>query len=316
LIYELCTGRLPFVAPSAVALTEMKNRSAPDPMRVRSRALGIPPALDRAVMKALAPRAEDRYANATEFRRDLERVFALPGRRRAASRYIGYAAIASATLFAIGVLAAPRRAARTTSATFTPVVNAELFAPPVIAKPTTTSTASPSPTPSPTPAPIPTALVTRSAPRPVHTAHVAERKPADPVATALGAGTSALESGSPAEALEIHRALAKQHPEDARVQRAWAESAAAMRNWSEAIEASESWAYADPSVEPRLFLARMLAYSGRRKAAIRILENVIEAHPEADEARALLRDYRGDEAPPPVSSARAERDPNERSEAH
>jgi hypothetical protein len=55
----------------------------------------------------------------------------------------------------------------------------------------------------------------------------------------------------------------------------------------------------------------MLVYSGRRKAAIRILDNVIEAHPEADEARALLRDFRGDEPPPPVSSARAERETSE-----
>jgi hypothetical protein len=49
----------------------------------------------------------------------------------------------------------------------------------------------------------------------------------------------------------------------------------------------------------------MLVYAGRRRAAI-ILENVIEAHPESDEARALLRDYRGDEAPMPANSARAE----------
>ncbi len=53
----------------------------------------------------------------------------------------------------------------------------------------------------------------------------------------------------------------------------------------------------------------MLVYSGRKRAAIRILENVIEAHPEADEARALLSDYRGGEHPAPVSSARVEREP-------
>jgi thioredoxin-like negative regulator of GroEL len=138
--------------------------------------------------------------------------------------------------------------------------------------------------------------------------HPTDKKtPADLVNAALNAGSIALESGALADALAIHRSLAKQHPEDARVQRAWAESAAAARSWSEAIEASEAWAFADSSVEPRLYLARMLAYSGRRRAAVRILENVLEAHPEADEARALLRDFRGDEAPPPVSSAEAAR---------
>jgi thioredoxin-like negative regulator of GroEL len=141
-----------------------------------------------------------------------------------------------------------------------------------------------------------------------HPPRTSETKPSsDLVDTALAAGSIALESGSLADALAIHRTLAKQHPEEARVQRAWAESAAAAHAWSEAIEAAEAWAFADSSVEPRLYLARMLAYSGRRRAAVRILENVLEAHPEADEARALLRDYRGDEPPPPVSSAQAAR---------
>ena len=55
------------------------------------------------------------------------------------------------------------------------------------------------------------------------------------------------------------------------------------------------------------YLARMLGHSGRNRAAVRILENLIEAHPECDEARALLSDYRGNEAPAPASSAQAER---------
>jgi len=107
--------------------------------------------------------------------------------------------------------------------------------------------------------------------------------------------------------LAIVRELAKQHPDDARAVRAWAESAAASRAWDEATQAAEKWALVDSSVEPRLYLARMLAYAGRRPAAMRILENVIEAHPECDEARALLRDYRGVEPVPEATPARAER---------
>jgi serine/threonine-protein kinase len=322
-LYELCTGRLPFVANSAVALSEMKSKSAPEPMTVRSRALRIPARLDRIVMKALAPRPEDRYANATEFRRALEGVFAVPVRRRAASRWIGYACIASATLFTIGVFAKPHSLFTRAATTGlhvpapvhvpVPVPESDLAPAPahVVASPTPTSTTAPTPTPISTPKPNPTAVATPTSPakpKPSHSAHTIDKKPAaNLVDTALTAGTVALASGSLADALAIHRALAKQHPDDARVQRAWAESAAAARSWSEAIEAAEAWAFADASVEPRLYLARMLVYSGRRRAAIRILENVLEAHPEADEARALLRDYRGDEAPPPVSSAQAER---------
>jgi len=131
--------------------------------------------------------------------------------------------------------------------------------------------------------------------------------PVDDIAAELSAAGAALDQGAADEALVRHRALAKKHPTDSRVQRAWAESAAAARDWKEAVDASETWALLDNTVEPRLYLARMLVYSGRRKAAIRILENVIEAHPESDEARALLRDYRGDEPPSQPSTARAER---------
>jgi hypothetical protein len=292
------------------------KKSAPEPMTVRSRALRIPARLDRVVMKALAPRPDDRYASATEFRRALEGVFAVPGRRRAASRWIGYACIASATVFATGVFAKPYLTSQSITPVHVPVhVHVPLPDPapaPVLATPTPTSTTAPPPTPTTTAKPNPTAVATVTAkPKPSHPAHTTDKidkkPPANLVDTALTAGTVALESGSLADALAIHRALAKKHPDDARVQRAWAESAAAVRSWSEAIEASEAWAFADASVEPRMYLARMLAYSGRRRAAVRILENVLEAHPEADEARALLRDYRGDQAPPPVSSAQAER---------
>jgi serine/threonine-protein kinase len=331
-LYELCTGRLPFVANSTVGLTEQKSKSAPEPMTVRSRALCIPPRLDRVVMKALAPRPEDRYASASEFRRALEAVFAVPNRRRAASRGIGYACIASAALFAVGVFAKPHLVRLVPSA---PVaVEPAPVAARTVALPTPTSTAAPAPTATAIPKPNPTAVATSiptptpastrnatatatskpSSPAPIakasHPSHLVDKKaPSDLVNTALAAGSIALQSGSLADALAIHRSLAKEHPEDARVQRAWAESAAAARSWSEAIEASEAWAFADGSVEPRLYLARMLAYSGRRRAAVRILENVLEAHPEADEARALLRDYRGDEAPAPASPAQAERAP-------
>ena len=324
-LYELCTGRLPFVVGSAVALSETKSKSLPEPMRVRSPALGIPPSLDRVVMRALAPRAEDRYANATEFRRALERVFAIPDKRRAVSHWVSYACIGAATLFAAGVAVTPPRPLSQIVPAWPVAAAAPAIAAPTattmpIAPPNATTTPIAPPTATTTPIAPPTAIArtsanvedsrTRSAPslRIARSPQPADKKttPPDVITTALTAGTVALHSGSVDEALAILRTLAKQHRQDARVLRAWAESAAAAREWSEAIEATESWALADFSVEPRLYLARMLAYAGRRRAALRILENVIEAHPESDEARALLRDYRGDEAPVPANSARAE----------
>jgi hypothetical protein len=315
-LYELCTGRLPFVAGSAVALSELKGRSSPEPMRVRSRAFGIPASVDRVVMKALAPRAEDRYASATDFRKALERVFAVPDRRRAASHGIGYACIGAATLFAIGVLAkisspvpSPTLSTHASiAATSIPTARPTPL-PTTTATPVPTAIAMPSPAATPLPMPRATDVVARVPRAQQPTEKKLTEKKADPdaVARVLTIGTAALQSGMLADALVIHRNLAKQHSDDARVVRMWAESAAAAREWGEAIEASEAWALADAGLEPRLYLARMLAYSGRRRAAVRILENLIEAHPEADEARALLRDYRGDEPPKAPSSARAER---------
>jgi predicted Zn-dependent protease len=118
----------------------------------------------------------------------------------------------------------------------------------------------------------------------------------DAVSTGLSAGAAALEDGFSSQALIIHRDLAQRHPRDARVLRAWAESAAAAREWKEAAQAAENWSLADSTVEPRLFYARMLAYGGKPRAARRMLEDILEAHPECDEARALMADYRAGSA--------------------
>ena len=49
--------------------------------------------------------------------------------------------------------------------------------------------------------------------------------------------------------------------------------------------------------EPRLFVARMLSYGGKPTAARKVLENLLEADPACDEARALLQDYANADAP-------------------
>jgi len=101
--------------------------------------------------------------------------------------------------------------------------------------------------------------------------------------------------------------LAQRNPRDPRVLRAWAESAAAAREWKEAAQAAENWSLVDSSVEPRLFYARMLAYGGKPRMARRMLEDILEAHPACDEARALLADYRGGSGgPPKPTSAKVE----------
>ena len=89
----------PIVAHSPVALVEMKRHAAPEPMRVRARALGLPAELDHVILRALSPSPMLRYASAGEFRHALEAVLEAPQRRRSISRVVGYALLAAAGLF-------------------------------------------------------------------------------------------------------------------------------------------------------------------------------------------------------------------------
>ncbi len=70
LLYELLTGRPPFVGDSAVSVAYQHVSEEATPPS--SLAPAVPEALDRIVMKALAKDKEQRYGSADEFRADLE----------------------------------------------------------------------------------------------------------------------------------------------------------------------------------------------------------------------------------------------------
>jgi hypothetical protein len=259
-------------------------------------------------MKVLSPSPADRFESARDLRRALEQVQRAPSRRRASSRWLGYAMIATTSLLGLVAVGATRSLPVLGSPS--PLMSQDA-AEPVLAVVPGAATATTTPTPIPTTKP--TAVVkavpatTAGAQRSRPSRGNDKRGPVDPIPAALAAGAERLAKSAPEEALVIHRELAAQHPQDLRAVRAWAESAAAVRDWNEAAQAAEAWALIDASVEPRLYLSRMLGHGGRNRAAVRILENLLESHPECDEARALLSDYRGSEAPTPASSAQAER---------
>ncbi|CAN5482737.1 Stk1 family PASTA domain-containing Ser/Thr kinase [soil metagenome] len=74
LVYELLTGRPPFVgdSPVAVAYQHVREQAAPP----SDHDTDLPPAIDAIVMKALAKRLEDRYQSAGAMRSDIERYLA------------------------------------------------------------------------------------------------------------------------------------------------------------------------------------------------------------------------------------------------
>jgi eukaryotic-like serine/threonine-protein kinase len=71
LLYELLTGRPPFVGDSPVSVAYQHVREPPQPPSTVDPEL--PPEIDAIVMKALAKRREDRYQSAAAMRADIDR---------------------------------------------------------------------------------------------------------------------------------------------------------------------------------------------------------------------------------------------------
>ncbi|WP_121258771.1 Stk1 family PASTA domain-containing Ser/Thr kinase [Nocardioides ferulae] len=74
LLYELLTGRPPFVGDSPVAVAYQHVREPAEPPSTHDPELS--PEIDAIVMKALAKRVEDRYQSAAAMRSDIERYLA------------------------------------------------------------------------------------------------------------------------------------------------------------------------------------------------------------------------------------------------
>ena len=95
LLYELLTGRPPFIGDSPVAVAYQHVREAPQPPSYYDPE--VPPVVDAIVMKGLAKHPDERYQSADEMRADLER--ALDGRPVAAAPTVaaGFGAAAAPT---------------------------------------------------------------------------------------------------------------------------------------------------------------------------------------------------------------------------
>ena len=74
LLYELLTGRPPFVGDSPVAVAYQHVREPAMPPSDHD--TDLPPEVDAIVMKSLAKRVEDRYQSAAEMRADIESYLA------------------------------------------------------------------------------------------------------------------------------------------------------------------------------------------------------------------------------------------------
>jgi serine/threonine protein kinase/tetratricopeptide (TPR) repeat protein len=81
-LYEMLCGRVPFRAPGTRELLRQVREDEPQPPRQLKG--DIPPDLERACLKALAKRQQDRYTTAADFADDLRRAAQLPAGELAA----------------------------------------------------------------------------------------------------------------------------------------------------------------------------------------------------------------------------------------
>jgi eukaryotic-like serine/threonine-protein kinase len=106
LLYELLTGRPPFVADSVLAVAWKHIDEEPSPPSVY--APGVPAACDAVVMKALRKDREDRYADAAEMRAALHAALRAPGPGPVRPSTVSAAAAHSTPRPDTGAVRAPR----------------------------------------------------------------------------------------------------------------------------------------------------------------------------------------------------------------
>jgi serine/threonine-protein kinase len=269
-LYEMLTGQAAFAGPSSVVVMGKQLRETPAPPRVRTPELAIPVEVEAIVLRAMAKRPADRFPSADAMREALERAAALPDRRHARLRQVATGAMTTLAVVAAAVGSAYVTRTRAQSA-------ARAIAPDALAGVAAAA------------APAPAAVVARDPP-PLASAPLlpvpssAAWVPATPPSAVVSS------EAPPAAQPSLHeaRALARAHPGDPRALAALAQAALHAGDLREARRAASAWALHDGTVEPRIFMAQVLAASGRRTDAVATLTEWLEAHPDSSDARTEL----------------------------
>ena len=77
-VYEMLSGRVPFHSDTPLGYLRQHMLEEPPPLRTVAQGLGVPPAVESAVMKALAKDRDQRYASVLDFARELASAAQLP----------------------------------------------------------------------------------------------------------------------------------------------------------------------------------------------------------------------------------------------
>lgn len=290
-LYELLTGELPHQGEGAAAMLDKKRRDMPTPPRKLAPGQRIPFALDLAVMRALAPRKEDRFGDAAEMQKALERLISPKAAARKRVLSWGSLAVALPLLsFAIARFGTVPVNAGVDQRLAPPSAEVAL---PVTTVPFEVPASAPPDLP---PTPVESALATPAVPA-AATATANESEVATPELDAkLELARSLMRRGATQRqrSLEIMRKLGESHPDDARVLEQWSKSAASVQWWGESLRVAIRWATVDPSEASHLHLARTQRLVGQRFGAIQTLERFLNERPESKPALAALEQYRNE----------------------
>jgi predicted Ser/Thr protein kinase len=82
-VYEMLTGRVPFHSDTPVGYLRKHMLEEPPPFSAVAQGLGVPPAIERVVMKALVKDRSQRYSSALDFARELANAAQAPSRAEA-----------------------------------------------------------------------------------------------------------------------------------------------------------------------------------------------------------------------------------------
>ena len=324
-LYELVTGTRVFEGTSPVVIMGKQMREIPDAPRQRAPARAIPDEMDAVILRALAKAPEERYASAKELREALLEMLALPAKRRARVRWVAASVIGGATLLAAigaGLRLLPSGEGERAMRMATPLMHsmAELATPtedppaapvaaaapeppppaaaeepaipapplptaPVVAVANTNPPAPPVAIPAPAPLPAPAPSPAPAAERPATA--TAQAAPAEQEPQKDARAAHAVSADTRHQTLLQARDAAKEHMSDAHALKAWTLAAFDAGRTREARHAAEAWTLHDDTPEPRIYLAKILDASGRRADAEAVLEEVLQTHPDSNEARRL-----------------------------
>ncbi len=313
-LYELLVGRPPFQGRSHVEVMGKQLRELPEPPKSRAEHKGIPAALESIIMAALAKRPENRFNSAEAMREALEATLTKKPVRKAASRTVATLVM----LGAVGLLAGSSQVngrgikaawsalrASTEESVLVraedlpransndlPTLAAEATLPAAVAfVPLTTEKTlgdRAHATDRPTEESLPSADDLVDTPTlAVQKGDVAKADLAlrDEASSETSKGSKERKLGTLEETLVTARQEALAQPSDIGRLKAWADAARKASEFREARRAANAWILRDGTIEPRIFLAEVMADSGRRADAKAVLEEVLERFPESKEAR-------------------------------